>query len=254
MIYVGTAAWSIPKIAEEHFPIVGSHLERYSLRLDAVEINSTFYRDHTEKSYRKWSNATPEYFRFSVKLNKRFTHDCNLDINEFDLIENLTTISALGDKWGALLLQFPKKIEFDFIKMKFFYQVIRKVFSGPIAIEARNLSWMSSSSLELLNLFNISKVTADPEKCPFDHDSQIKYYRLHGSPETYRSNYDEEYLNNLYEEMRNAETDIWCIFDNTIFGHATKNAVMIKDMGASYERHQRLYDNWNEHLYTLNEY
>ena len=59
MIYVGTAAWNIPQIAVEHFPIVGSHLERYSLRLDAVEINSTFYRDHNEKSYRKWYSFSP---------------------------------------------------------------------------------------------------------------------------------------------------------------------------------------------------
>ena len=254
MIYVGTAAWSIPKIAAEHFPIFGSHLERYSLRLDAVEINSSFYKDHTEKSYRKWANSTPEYFRFSVKLNKRFTHDCNLDINEIDLIENLTTISVLGEKWGALLLQFPKNIEFNFLKMEIFYKAIRKVFLGPVAIEARNLTWMCKESRELLNLFNISKVSADPERCPFDHDSQIKYYRLHGNPETYKSNYDEEYLNNLYEEMSNAKCDIWCIFDNTVFGHATKNAVMIKDMGASYERHLRLHDNWNKHLHTLNEY
>ena len=54
--------------------------------------------------------------------------------------------------------------------------------------------------------------------------------------------------------MSNAKCDIWCIFDNTVFGHATKNAVMIKDMGASYERHLRLHDNWNKHLHTLNEY
>jgi uncharacterized protein YecE (DUF72 family) len=128
------------------------------------------------------------------------------------------------------------------------------VFQGPVALEVRNLTWMSEESLELIKMFNISKVTADPEKCPFDCESQIKYYRLHGSPETYKSNYDEEYLNNLYEEMSSAITDVWCIFDNITFGHATNNAVMIKDMGASYERYQRLYDNRADHLHTLNEY
>ena len=254
MIYVGTAAWNIPQIAIEHFPIVGTHLERYSLRLDAVEINSSFYKDHKEQTYRKWMNATPDYFRFSVKLHKRFTHECSLEIDEIDLVENVKKISSLGHKLGALLLQFPKNQNFDFHKMKVFYQAIRKIYFGPVALEARNLSWMSDESRELINFFNISKVTADPERCPFDHDSQIKYYRLHGTPETYKSNYDEEYLNNLYEEMRKEEKDIWCIFDNTSYGHATNNAIMIKDMGASYERHQRLYDNWNEHLHTLNEY
>lgn len=254
MIYVGTVSWSIPKIATDHFPIEGSHLERYSLRLDAVEIDSSFYKDHREQSYRKWASLTPGYFRFSVKLHKRFTHECNLEIDENDLLENLRTISVLGDKWGALLLQFPKGQEFHFDNMKNFYQIIRKIFLGPVALEARNLTWMREESLALLKMFNISKVTADPERCPFDHDSQIQYYRLHGSPETYKSNYNEEYLNNLYEEMRSATTDIWCIFDNTTFGHATNNAIMIKDMGASYERYQRLHDNWSDHSHTLNEY
>lgn len=254
MIYVGTAAWSIPKIAAEHFPIEGTHLERYSLRLDAVEINSSFYKDHKEKSYQRWASATPDYFRFSVKLNRRFTHDCNLEIDEIDLMENLRTISALGEKWGVLLLQFPQSQEFHSDNMKKFYQVIRKVFQGPVALEVRNLTWMSEESLDLIKRFNISKVTADPERCPFDYESEIKYYRLHGSPETYKSNYAEDFLNNLYEEMSNATTDVWCIFDNTTFGHATNNAVMIKDMGASYERYQRLYDYGTDHLHTLNEY
>lgn len=254
MIYVGTAAWNIPKIAAEHFPITGSHLERYSLRLDAVEINSTFYRDHKVNSYKKWAKLTPDYFRFSIKLNKRFTHECDLKIDEMDLVKNLTDISELSEKWGVLLLQFPKRQEFHFESMKKFYQVIRKVFEGPVALEARNLSWMSEDSIDLIKRFNISKVTADPEMCPFDYDSQIKYYRLHGSPETYRSNYDEDFLNNLYEEMTSATKDVWCIFDNTTFGHATNNAVMVKDMGASYERYQKLYVNRDSHLHTLNEY
>ena len=137
MIYVGTAAWSIPKIAAEHFPIEGSHLERYSLRLDAVEINSSFYKDHREKSYKRWASTTPDYFRFSVKLNKRFTHECNLEIDEIDLMINLRTISALGEKWGVLLMQFPKNQDFHFEQMKKFYQVIRKVFQGPVALEVR---------------------------------------------------------------------------------------------------------------------
>jgi hypothetical protein len=42
--FVGTAGWSIPSAHAASFPIEGSHLERYALRLNAVEINSSFYR------------------------------------------------------------------------------------------------------------------------------------------------------------------------------------------------------------------
>lgn len=252
MIYVGTAAWTIPKNAAEHFPIEGSHLARYSLRLNSVEINSSFYKDHQPKSYKKWAEETPDNFRFSVKLNKRFTHECNLEIEEVDLMENLNGISELGDKWGVLLLQFPKSQEFHFDHMKTFYRTIRKVFKGPVALEARNMTWMSKESLSLIKQFNISKVIADPEKCPGELESEIKYYRLHGSPEIYKSNYEDDYLNNLYEELNRATTDVWCIFDNTTFGYATNNAVTIKDMGVDYERYQRNHDTGTDYLHSIN--
>ncbi len=254
MIYAGTAAWNIPKIAAEHFPIEGSHLERYSLRLNAVEINSSFYKDHQAKSYKRWSQETPDNFRFSVKLNKRFTHECNLEIEEVDLMENLKAISELGEKWGVLLLQFPKSQDFNFDHMKIFYRTIRKVYTGPVVIEPRNMTWMSEASLSLIEQFNITKVIADPEKCPGELKGEIKYYRLHGSPEIYKSNYDDDYLKQLYEELNRATTDVWCIFDNTTFGYATNNAVTIKDMGESYERHQRNHDGRAEYLHTINEY
>ncbi|MEA9357395.1 DUF72 domain-containing protein [Bacteriovorax sp. PP10] len=252
MIYTGTAAWSIPKIAAEHFPIEGSQLERYSLRLNAVEINSSFYKDHKAKSYKRWADSTPDNFRFSVKLHKRFTHECNLEIEEVDLMENLKDISALGEKWGVLLLQFPKSQDFDLDHMKIFYRTIRKVFKGPVALEARNLSWMSAESVSLMKQYHISKVIADPEQCPGEVEGEIKYYRLHGSPEIYKSNYEDDNLNNLYEEMNHATTDVWCIFDNTTFGYATNNAVTIRDMGGNYERYQRNHDGRSEYLHTIN--
>jgi uncharacterized protein YecE (DUF72 family) len=252
MIYAGTAAWSIPKIAAQHFPIEGSHLERYSLRLNAVEINSSFYKDHKAKSYKRWADSTPDHFRFSVKLHKRFTHECNLEIEEVDLMENLKDISALGEKWGALLLQFPKSQDFHFDHMKIFYRTIRKVFKGPVAIEARNLTWMSAEAVSLMKQYRVSKVIADPEKCPGEVEGEIKYYRLHGSPEIYKSNYEDDDLNNLYEEINHATTDVWCIFDNTTFGYATNNAVTIKDMGGNHERYQRNHDGGSEYLHTIN--
>ena len=104
MIYVGTAAWSIPKIALDSFPLEGSHLERYSNVLNAVEINSSFYKDHQAKSYKRWAESTPENFKFSVKLNRRFTHECDLKIDREDLLNNLKGISELGKAQSFLFM------------------------------------------------------------------------------------------------------------------------------------------------------
>lgn len=259
MIYVGTAAWNIPKMALESFPTEGTHLERYAQVLNAVEINSSFYKDHQGKSYKRWADSTPIDFKFSVKLNRRFTHDCKLKIDKEDLRMNLSAISELGEKWGSLLLQFAGKQQFQPKDMEVFYKTIRERFHGAIALEARNLSWMSEDSMALMQEYGVSKVDADPEKCPgklnFEFPEKIKYYRLHGSPEIYKSDYDQNYLNELFKKISAQHAgDVWCIFDNTAYGHATNNAVTIMQKGVPYERHQRIYDYRTYPLHTLDEY
>ena len=62
-IRIGTAGWSIPKEHASAFPVEGSHLERYGAVLDAVEINSSFYRPHRRATYERWAEAVPERFR-----------------------------------------------------------------------------------------------------------------------------------------------------------------------------------------------
>jgi uncharacterized protein YecE (DUF72 family) len=43
-VRVGTAGWSIASRHAGRFPDEGTQLERYAARLNAVEINSSFYR------------------------------------------------------------------------------------------------------------------------------------------------------------------------------------------------------------------
>ena len=45
-MYIGTAAWSIPRDVADSFPGDGQHLERYARQFACAEINSSFYRPH----------------------------------------------------------------------------------------------------------------------------------------------------------------------------------------------------------------
>lgn len=240
-MYIGTASWNIPKNEAGSFPSLGSHLERYSKIFNAVEINSTFYKDHLPKSYSKWAAITPDHFKFSVKLHQRFTHTCE-DASTIDLAGCLEGIANLGEKWRVLLLQFPAGKNFSAYNMNKIYKIIRRRFNGILALEPRNIGWGCRESLELMKEYNVSKVIADPEKCPGIDQGEEKYYRLHGSPEIYSSNYDDEYLNNLYIELKCLEHETWCIFDNTTFGHATSNALALVKKGEIYDRRTRLYE------------
>jgi uncharacterized protein YecE (DUF72 family) len=227
---IGTAAWTIPTVEAKSFPVSGSHLERYSQIFNAVEINSSFYKDHLIKTYAKWAALTPFDFKFSVKLNQRFTHKSDLIVSAIDLLSNLETIAYLEDKWKVLLVQLPASQKFYPERMEKIYKTIRSHFQGMIALEARNLTWMSPEAIELMKEFAIAKVNADPERCPGEVSVPGHYYRMHGTPEIYRSSYSDSFLADLYTQLASKDTEAWCIFDNTTFGYATTNALALKKM------------------------
>lgn len=229
MILIGTSAWSIPKNQSSRFPQTGSHLERYSQILNAVEINSSFYKFHKSTIFKRWSELTPDNFSFSVKLNKLFTHESDLKPNLKELRKTLSEIKFLEEKFKVLLLQFPKSALFNGKKMERFYKILRKDFSGIIVIEPRNTSWVGPESIELMREFKITKVNADPERCPGRSclHGGAAYFRLHGSPDIYRSSYSDEFLSSLAKKIKLSKKDQWIIFDNSMLGHATVNALSL---------------------------
>jgi uncharacterized protein YecE (DUF72 family) len=223
MLWIGTAGWSVPK---KFTQVKKPQLTIYSQLFHCCEINSTFYKDPMFSTLEKWKDITAENFSFSLKLHQNFTHLSGLNPNLSELRKTLRLYHALGDKWGALLLQFPPKSEFNKKKMDRFYKILRGEMgkSIPIVIEPRNISWLDDDSLQLLKTYKISKVIADPERCPGENlnFSGIRYYRLHGSPEIYRSSYSKKFLNDLAFEIKKKKC--WCIFDNTASGNGFLNA------------------------------
>ena len=56
---------------------------------------------------------------------------------------------------------------------------------------------------------------------------RLQYYRLHGSPRMYWSNYSLAYLRNLVRTAAGATSTLWIIFDNTAAGCGTTNALQL---------------------------
>ena len=240
-MYIGTASWNLPKVYAENFPEDGTHLMRYSQNLNAVEINSSFYRDHKPATYKKWAESVPKDFRFSVKLSRLFTHTQALKVSSAELHAVLNGILELGNKLGVLLVQLPPSLGFDSKIAEDFFDKLRVVYGGPVAFEPRHKTWLTPPALELMRRFSLSKVVADPDPCPLPLEknplSQILYYRLHGSPEIYKSNYEMPELQKLQTQMQSLQEKtgaLWCIFDNTTFGYATLNALQLKELTADF--------------------
>jgi uncharacterized protein YecE (DUF72 family) len=155
---IGTAGWTIPKTSMTEFPQVGSHLQRYSESLNAVEINSSFYRPHQAKTYKRWADESAAQFTFAVKLAKQFTHERKLEVEQENLADWLTPVRDLGDKFGALLVQIPPKQEFNLEIANSFFKNLRAEFDGLIALEPRHFSWTTKDARELLGFYDITKV------------------------------------------------------------------------------------------------
>ena len=234
-VKLGCAGWSLPRAAWPEFPATGTHLQRYAARLNAVEINSSFYRPHQPATYAGWAASVPENFRFSVKLPKTITHqqriaDCGQLLDTF-----LAQVAGLGKKLGCLLLQLPPSLTFDEALAGNFLQALRERHGGPAALEPRHPGWFGAPADALLARWRVARVLADPVLCDAGRwpggDPALVYLRLHGSPRMYYSAYEPAVLDALVVRLQLAaasDASVWCIFDNTASGAATGDALRIQ--------------------------
>jgi uncharacterized protein YecE (DUF72 family) len=232
--YIGTAGWSIPRAQRQRFPPGESQLARYSNVLPAVEINSTFYRPHRAGTFERWAASVPRTFRFSVKLPRAITHDQRLADSARLVKDFLASLEPLGSRVGCLLVQLAPSLGFDARVARAFLTVLRKQFDRSIALEPRHASWFESRADRLLNDYEIARVAADPPRAAGGGEPGgwrgLAYFRLHGSPRTYYSSYDGDYLDAIAVELRDLRRrriPSWCVFDNTALGAAAGNALSL---------------------------
>jgi uncharacterized protein YecE (DUF72 family) len=233
-IRIGTAGWSIPRAATSRFDSVGTHLERYARRFDCAEINSSFHRPHTATTYAKWRASTPPAFRFAVKMPRAITHELRLQRAREPFMAFLGQTDGLAEKRGPLLLQLPPSLTFDGPVVTRFLNMVRRVYAGPIVCEPRHASWFSPLVHALLERYQVARVAADPAPVPDSiipaGSSRIAYFRLHGSPRTYWSRYDEGAIATLAGTLlRTSAEQVWCVFDNTASGAAIENAWELRE-------------------------
>ena len=233
MIRIGTAGWQLRKSHATDFPAPGSHLERYAKRFNAVEINSSFHRPHRRATYERWTASVPVDFAFAVKAPREITHDLRLARAGAALDGFLSQAAGFGGKLSVLLFQLPPSLAFDARTAATFFKVLRKRHAGDVACEPRHPTWFTLRAEELLARHRIACVAADPAVVPSAAApggwQGVRYFRLHGSPRIYYSNYEPEQIARYAAILNHAESPAWCIFDNTVLSAATANALALRE-------------------------
>ena len=176
-IVVGTSSWADPGFVEHWYPKGLPTKERlpfYAERFEAVELNSSFYAIPAVSTVEGWVNATPDGFRFDVKLHRLLSHHA-AQLKELppDLRDEAETTDrgrvkldpvlldemlrrtaeafeplAKAGRLGAYLLQLtpafdPRRNELDELA-----PVIEGLSPVPVAVEFRRRSWASSKRFE----------------------------------------------------------------------------------------------------------
>jgi uncharacterized protein YecE (DUF72 family) len=87
-------------------------LSLYSEIFDTIEVDSTAYGTPAISTLEGWMEATPDNFRFSLKVPRAVTHEFSLTPQSYLLMDEFNGAArVLGPKLGTILIQLPASFE-----------------------------------------------------------------------------------------------------------------------------------------------
>ena len=129
-------------------------LARYARAFPLVEIDRTFYGPPRASEVDRWISQTPDTFRFTAKVPRQITHDARLQGPDAlrQLEDFLKTITRLGDRLGAVVLQLGPGFQFprDADGLSRALQLLPTIAppSLRVAVEFRHPSWIEAPDVE----------------------------------------------------------------------------------------------------------
>lgn len=209
------------------------YLSYYSERVNAVEVNSTFYRKPTLKTLQNWYMRTPQAFKFFIKIPKGISHIKRLKDTKAEVSEFAAHISSgLKEKLSGFLFQLPPSFHYNEENMLRVLETVDPEFLN--VVEFRHESWWNEEVLNTLKQHGIVFCGVSfPKGVPDDvmvNTEDVLYYRLHGVPVLFKSEYTEEELRTLAKKMSAFEGDRYVFFNNTFGIAGIKNALFLQEI------------------------
>lgn len=164
---VGTSGFAYKEWKGPFYPedlADADRLTYYAERLNAVEINNTFYRMPTKGLLEGWAAQVPETFRFVLKTSRKITHQKKLAGCEDEVAYLTSTAAELGDRLGPMLVQLPPYLKKDVPLLADFLALLPAGF--PAAVEFRSSSWFDDETYGALESAGVALVASDMEEKP----------------------------------------------------------------------------------------
>jgi uncharacterized protein YecE (DUF72 family) len=228
--FVGTSGWSYEHWRGLFYP--GDMPPRqwfahYASYFPSVEINYTFYRLPTEKTFTRWREQEPGHFVYALKAPRSITHLKKLRQPKETLYRFLERARLLGSKLGPILYQLPPNWHCNVERLAEFLELLPSDLQH--VIEFRDQSWHCDEVFSLLRKSGVSFciISLPDFPCLSLVTGPIVYLRMHGVDVRYGDSYDEEQLRDCARRvvsfLREGH-DTFVYFNNEAQAYAVENA------------------------------
>lgn len=241
-VYIGTSGYNYHHWRDNVFYLKGlpqhKYLEFYYTKFNSVELNVTFYRLPSIKTFEGWDRKTPKDFRFVIKGNRYITHIKRLKDTREPLKNFSENLAPLRKKISCILWQFPPSFKANAERLKSFTRNLERLkFTKSLrhAFEFRNEFWFTEKIYKILKDNNFCLCIADLPNAPHVEvlTADFIYIRFHGSKARYSSNYPNRELKATAlkaKEWLKSRKALYVFFNNDAHGYAPKNAVSFRKL------------------------
>ena len=227
--YIGCSGFSYKEWKGEFYPDKWPQkkwFEFYTSQFNTLELNVTFYRFPKLTTLQSWYDRSPQDFIFAVKAPRLITH-----YKKFNDTENLlqdfygSIADGLKSKLGPVLFQLRRELVYtEELLGKLIHSMDNKFIN---VIEFRDSSWWTPAVGKALAKNKIIFCGISHPTLP-DHfilHTPDVYYRYHGVPKLYYSEYDLSIIEAMAKKLSTPGLQhAYIYFNNTAHGAAIHNA------------------------------
>lgn len=256
-VYVGTCGYSYADWKGSFYPPKikpNEMLPFYARHFGAVEVDATYYRVLSVKTFESMASRTPDGFRFAVKLPGSVTHApavvARIHPDALAWRESIEPVVAAG-KFACGLMQFPNGFKAT-PKNEEYLRLLRGALPDiALVAEFRNREWQTDATLRVLHELKVGWTNVDQPQFKTllrpgaEVTSPVAYVRFHGrnyaqwwkgdNATRYDYLYSAEELAPWTNRIIDLAADpnvreVYAYFNNHRAGNAVRNAEMFETM------------------------
>jgi uncharacterized protein YecE (DUF72 family) len=208
IIRVGIGGWNFAPWRGTFYPedlAQRRELEYAACKMTAIEVNATYYKLQTPKSFATWAKAAPDNFIYALKASRFCTNRTRLAEAGEAVAKFLDQgIVELGDKLGPILWQFMPAKKFDPTDFKAFLELLPGRQDGVSlrhAVEVRHESFNNQEFIQLAQSYGVAVVSVSSPEFPniASQTADFTYARLLDAREEEPNGYDARTLDKWAE-------------------------------------------------------